>query len=87
MNDNQTIKFVDLKAQYFSIKDEIDNAIKNVIDNTAFIMGENVTNFEKEFANVRPECASCCFTRTQPLRCHSPNKNSEQRRRGILFNQ
>ncbi|MBS3121387.1 DegT/DnrJ/EryC1/StrS family aminotransferase [Candidatus Woesearchaeota archaeon] len=50
MNDNQTIKFVDLKAQYFSIKDEIDNAIKNVIDNTAFIMGENVTNFEKEFA-------------------------------------
>lgn len=44
------IKFVDLKAQYLSIKDDIDNAIKNVIDNTAFIMGENVNGFEKEFA-------------------------------------
>ncbi len=45
------IPFVDLKAQYNSIKEEIDVAIKNVLDNTAFIMGENVKNFEKEFAS------------------------------------
>lgn len=50
MENNQPIKFVDLKAQYLTIKEEIDNAIKKVINNTAFIMGENVTNFEKEFA-------------------------------------
>ena len=44
------IPFVDLKAQYLSIKDEIDSAIQNVIDNTAFIMGGDVKEFEKEFA-------------------------------------
>ena len=44
------IPFVDLKAQYLSIKDEIDSAIQNVIDNTAFIMGPDVKEFEKEFA-------------------------------------
>lgn len=44
------IPFVNLKAQYLSIKDEIDSAIQNVIDNTAFIMGEDVKEFEKEFA-------------------------------------
>jgi UDP-2-acetamido-2-deoxy-ribo-hexuluronate aminotransferase len=40
--------FIDLKAQYIAYKDEIDNAIKNVCDNTAFIMGEELKNFEKE---------------------------------------
>jgi dTDP-4-amino-4,6-dideoxygalactose transaminase len=44
------IPFVDLKAQYNSIKVEIDAAIKNVIDNTSFIGGQVVSNFEKEFA-------------------------------------
>lgn len=36
------IPFVDLKAQYQSIKAEIDTAIKNVIDETAFIKGKYV---------------------------------------------
>ena len=44
------IPFVDLKAQYDSIKDEIDEAIKNVINNTSFIMGEELKLFEEEFA-------------------------------------
>ena len=44
------IPFVDLKAQYDSIKDEIDNAIQNVINNTSFIMGEELKKFELEFA-------------------------------------
>lgn len=44
------VPFVDLKAQYLSIKEEIDAAIQNVIDNTAFIMGDAVAEFEKEFA-------------------------------------
>ncbi len=44
------IPLVDLKAQYLSIKPEIDNAIQRVIDNTAFIMGKEVSQFEEAFA-------------------------------------
>lgn len=44
------IKFVDLKLQYLSIKDEIDKAIQQVLDSTHFILGENVAKFEEEFA-------------------------------------
>ncbi|MFH1927141.1 MAG: DegT/DnrJ/EryC1/StrS family aminotransferase [Chloroflexota bacterium] len=44
------IAFVDLKAQYLSIKDEIDAAVADVIDHTAFIGGEQVRLFEEEFA-------------------------------------
>ncbi|OFX48078.1 MAG: transcriptional regulator [Bacteroidetes bacterium GWA2_30_7] len=41
------IKMVDLKGQYEKIKSEIDNAIKNVIDSTAFINGSEVQLFQK----------------------------------------
>ncbi|MCD4746573.1 MAG: aminotransferase class I/II-fold pyridoxal phosphate-dependent enzyme, partial [Bacteroidales bacterium] len=44
------IPFVDLKAQYISIKSEIDNAIQNVLTDTAFIKGKYVEEFEKNFA-------------------------------------
>ncbi len=47
-----TIPFVDLKAQYLSIKSEIDNAISNTIENTAFIGGKPVLDFEKAFAEL-----------------------------------
>jgi dTDP-4-amino-4,6-dideoxygalactose transaminase len=46
------IPFVDLKAQYQSIKEDIDAAISDVIENTAFIKGKYVDAFEKEFAEV-----------------------------------
>jgi dTDP-4-amino-4,6-dideoxygalactose transaminase len=46
----QVIPLVDLKAQYISIKDEIDEAIRRVIDNTAFIGGSEVSSFEREYA-------------------------------------
>lgn len=45
------IPFVNLKKQYYSIKDEIDQAIKEVLEGGWFILGENVEEFEKEFAN------------------------------------
>jgi dTDP-4-amino-4,6-dideoxygalactose transaminase len=45
-----TIPLVDLKAQYASIKPEIDAAIQRVIDNTSFILGKEVSEFEKNFA-------------------------------------
>ncbi len=44
------IPLVDLKAQYESIKDEIDAAIAEVIAKTAFIGGPFVESFEKAFA-------------------------------------
>jgi dTDP-4-amino-4,6-dideoxygalactose transaminase len=45
-----TISLVDLKAQYGSIKDEIDAAIADVITHTAFVGGPFVTEFEQAFA-------------------------------------
>ena len=41
------IPFVDLNAQYLSIKSEIDNAIKDCIEEANFIKGEAVSDFEK----------------------------------------
>jgi len=46
------IPFVDLKAQYNSIKTEVDKAISEIIENTAFIQGIAVKNFEVSFAKV-----------------------------------
>lgn len=45
------IPFVDLKAQYYSIKDEIDQAISDVIQASAFIGGKYARGFEQNFAN------------------------------------
>lgn len=45
------IPFVDLKAQYDSIKPEIDAAIADVISKTAFIGGSYVKSFEAAFAD------------------------------------
>jgi len=44
------IKLVDLKKEYDSINNEIDVAIKDIIDNTSFIMGEPVKTFEQNLA-------------------------------------
>lgn len=44
------IPFVDLKAQYLSIKDEIDTAVLKVLESTQFILGNEVTALESEFA-------------------------------------
>jgi dTDP-4-amino-4,6-dideoxygalactose transaminase len=44
------ISFVDLKAQYRSLKPEMDAAIQNVLDRTAFIMGAEMEAFERSFA-------------------------------------
>lgn len=46
------IPFVDLKAQYHSIKNEIDGAIASVINDTAFIGGPYVKTFENDFARA-----------------------------------
>lgn len=45
-----TIPFVDLSAQYQSIKSEIDAAIAEVLNTTAFVGGPFVKQFEEAFA-------------------------------------
>jgi dTDP-4-amino-4,6-dideoxygalactose transaminase len=44
------IPYLDLKAQYHSIKNEIDAAVLRVLDSTQYILGEEVAAFEREFA-------------------------------------
>lgn len=44
------IQMVDLKSQYDKIKIEVDGAILNVIESTAFIKGPEVKSFQKELA-------------------------------------
>jgi len=55
------VPFVDLKAQYTSIKTEIDTAIQGVLDNTSFIGGSIVKDFEQSFAQYldAAHCVSC----------------------------
>ncbi len=45
------IPFVDLKAQYDGIKEEIRTAIDRVLESTQFVLGDEVAAFEREFAN------------------------------------
>jgi dTDP-4-amino-4,6-dideoxygalactose transaminase len=52
------IKFLDLQAQYLSIKGEIDAAIAKVIEGAAFVGGSFVPTFERDFAQwmQAPHC-------------------------------
>jgi dTDP-4-amino-4,6-dideoxygalactose transaminase len=47
------IPLVDLKSQYESIKNEIDNAIAEVVQSCQFILGEQVETFEGDFTANR----------------------------------
>ena len=44
------IPLIDLRLQYMSIKKEIDAAIANVLENSAFVGGKHVLEFEEAFA-------------------------------------
>lgn len=44
------VPFLDLKTQYLSIKQEVDEAMQEVVDSCAFILGPAVTEFEQNFA-------------------------------------
>lgn len=46
-----SIPLVDLKAQYQTIRPQVDAAIQRVLENTNFIMGSEVTQFEQAFAD------------------------------------
>src|SRR5450432_3331076 len=55
------IPFVDLHAQYLTIKPEIDAAIQDVITHSAYIRGPHVDKFEKSWADTlgMKHCVSC----------------------------
>ncbi|PWT85298.1 MAG: erythromycin biosynthesis sensory transduction protein eryC1 [Proteobacteria bacterium] len=44
------VPFLDLKPQYLSIQDEIQHAIRSVLDSCHFVGGRAVETFEEEFA-------------------------------------
>jgi dTDP-4-amino-4,6-dideoxygalactose transaminase len=44
------VPFLDLKAQYHSIKPEIDAAVAKILESSQFVLGEEVAGFEREFA-------------------------------------
>src|SRR5215210_6309310 len=43
------VPFVDLQAQYRSIKGEVDAAVQRVLDTSAFVLGREVEAFERAF--------------------------------------
>ena len=45
------IPFLDLKAQYASIREEIDSAVLKVLASGSYVLGEEVAAFEREFAS------------------------------------
>ena len=55
------VPFVDLHAQYLSIKAEIDSAIAEVVAESAFIRGRHVDAFEQAWADALKvkHCVSC----------------------------
>lgn len=44
------VPFVDLKAQYQTIRDEVRSEVDNVFESTQFILGDAVEKFERDFA-------------------------------------
>ncbi len=55
------MQFRDLSAQYKALKSEIDSAIQEVINSSAFILGKPVTELEEKLATYvsRKYCVTC----------------------------
>lgn len=62
------MQFRDLRAQYIALKDEIDLGIQEVINSSAFILGEPVIKLENKLAEYvgRKHCV-CCGNGTDAL--------------------
>ena len=58
---NDPMQFIDLKAQYAALKDEINANIQAVLDSAQFIGGPQVKELEKELADFvgRKHCITC----------------------------
>ena len=55
------IPFADLKRQYHNLKSEIDACIHSSLENTAFIGGNGIIEFEKSFSKYIgvEHCITC----------------------------
>lgn len=55
------VPFVDLKAQYRLIKEEIDRTVLQVMEQAQFVGGDRVSSFEQKFADYLqvPYCIGC----------------------------
>lgn len=71
MNDNKPNEFipmVDLRSQYHALKSDIDSALSNVLEETAFILGPNVHALEEELAEyLNTKHAITCASGTDAL--------------------
>jgi dTDP-4-amino-4,6-dideoxygalactose transaminase len=47
---NNSVPFVDLKAEYLEMKSEIDQAVHRILDSGWFILGPELEKFESEFS-------------------------------------
>ena len=65
---NTFIPMVDLRTQYHALKNEIDQAVIDVLENTAFILGPNVHALENEIADyLNIKHAISCASGTDAL--------------------
>jgi dTDP-4-amino-4,6-dideoxygalactose transaminase len=53
------VPFLDLKAQYHSIKPEIDSALLRVLEKSDFVLGSEVAAFEQSFASYCGDMKHC----------------------------
>ncbi|WP_417848605.1 DegT/DnrJ/EryC1/StrS family aminotransferase [Thalassoglobus sp.] len=49
-NTTQPVPLIDLVAQYETIRDEVQEAVQRVFENQAFVLGDEVSNFENQVA-------------------------------------
>ena len=62
------IQMVDTKSQYLKIKEEVDSAIHEVLDNTSYINGQQVQNFGINLGNyLGAKCTIPCANGTDAL--------------------
>ena len=66
------MQFIDLKKQYFEIKEDVNNRINNVLEHQHFIMGPEITEMERKLAEFTGRkhvfsCASGTDALTIPL--------------------
>ncbi len=62
------MEFIDLKAQYHALKEEIDAGISRVVEDAGFIMGKQVAEFEEKLAAyVGAKYAVGCSSGTDAL--------------------
>ncbi|MBL7073660.1 hypothetical protein ISS37_00270 [candidate division KSB1 bacterium] len=47
------VPFLDLKAQLLKIRSEIQKRFSEIIDNTSFVCGKGVAEFEDNFKAIR----------------------------------